>query len=207
MDHPARAVPGSPPRPEPRRARSWSVPARRRRGDERGAVLVEAAIILPVLLLVVLGIVEYSLAFKNSLAVSSATRSGARTASAQPRQEAFADNAAAAVAVAMSAIDQAAPQELWIYEANSSGMPDSNNFVTCSECVRYRWDGDDWGEPFYEGWTYGEQNACSGEADTIGVYVRAEHRFMTSLFGSARTLEDHTVMRLEPIPTSAQCRP
>jgi hypothetical protein len=213
MDQAAAAVPESDPDRELERARppvAARRPARRpglrRRGrGERGAVLVEAAIILPVLLLIVLGIVEYSLAFKNSLSITSATRSGARTASAQPRDADFSLHTAEAVRTALAAIDRSSPQVLWIYEANASGMPDSGNFSTCSQCNRYSWNGTDWTND-YTGWTASEQDACSGTADTIGIYVRAQHRFLTGLFGQARTLEDHTVMRLEPLPSSSTCR-
>jgi Flp pilus assembly protein TadG len=212
MDQAAPAVPESEPDREheraPSRARRRRFGVRRGRG-ERGAVLVEAAIILPVLLLIVLGIVEYSLAFKNSLSVTSATRAGARTASAQPRQANFSPNTASAVATALTAIDNTSPQVLWIYNANSAGMPDSGNFSTCNDCNRYTWNQStkSW-DLSYEGWFAAEQNACAGaSANAVGIYIRAQHRFMTSLFGSARTLEDHTVMRLEPIPTSAQCAP
>ena len=46
---------------------------RGRARDERGASLVEAAIVLPVVILIVFGIIEFALAFKDSLTVSSAT--------------------------------------------------------------------------------------------------------------------------------------
>jgi Flp pilus assembly protein TadG len=208
MDQAAPVVPESDPEPEPPRAPAQARRRGRRGRGERGAVLVEAAIVLPVLLLIVLGIVEYSLAFKNSLSVTSATRAGARTASAQPRQTNFSVNTAAAVATAMTAIDNTSPQVLWIYRADANGLPDSTNFTTCNDCNRYTWNGAtrSW-TLVYEGWTASEQNACAGTANSVGIYVRAQHRFMTNLFGSARTLEDRTVMRLEPIPTSAQCAP
>ena len=38
---------------------------------------------MPVVLLIVFGIIEFGLAFKDSLSVSSSTRAGARTASAE----------------------------------------------------------------------------------------------------------------------------
>lgn len=50
--------------------------ARRRR--ERGAVAVETAIILPVIILVLFGIVDYGLLFSNSLAVRQGVREAAR---------------------------------------------------------------------------------------------------------------------------------
>jgi Flp pilus assembly protein TadG len=170
------------------------------------------AIILPVLMTIVLGIVEYSLAFKDSLSVTSATRAGARTASAQPRTTTFASDTAAAVSRAITAIDSAAPEVLWIYRADVNGLPDNGNFTgTCTVCVRYAWDttltpGPGW-RLVNDGWLPSTHNACAGTAQAVGVYIRAEHQYLTRLFGTSVTLEDHTVMRLEPIPTSAQCAP
>jgi hypothetical protein len=49
-----------------------------RRRRDRGAALIEAAIIMPVLILVVIVIMEYGLAFKDYLTVSYLSREGAR---------------------------------------------------------------------------------------------------------------------------------
>ncbi|NIH65555.1 Flp pilus assembly protein TadG, partial [Modestobacter marinus] len=46
---------------------------------ERGAAIVEFALVLPVLLVLLLGIVEYSLAFNAQATLSAAAREGART--------------------------------------------------------------------------------------------------------------------------------
>jgi hypothetical protein len=35
--------------------------------------------------------------------------------------------------------------------------------------------------------------------------VKATHKMLTGLFGSASTLTDHTVMRLEPVPSGQAC--
>ena len=52
-----------------------------RRG-ERGAALVEAAIVTPLLLMLVFGIIEFGFAFKDTLTLANGSRSGARVASA-----------------------------------------------------------------------------------------------------------------------------
>lgn len=49
-----------------------------RRREERGATLVEAALVYPLLFLLLFGIVEFGLAFKDYLTVSHAARDGAR---------------------------------------------------------------------------------------------------------------------------------
>lgn len=47
-------------------------------GRERGATLVEAALVYPLLFLLMFGVVEFGLAFKDYLTVSHAARDGAR---------------------------------------------------------------------------------------------------------------------------------
>ncbi|GAP54228.1 tade family protein [Arthrobacter sp. Hiyo6] len=49
-----------------------------RKRNEKGAAAVEFALILPVLLLILIGIVEFSLAFNAQLSLNQAAREGAR---------------------------------------------------------------------------------------------------------------------------------
>jgi Flp pilus assembly protein TadG len=46
--------------------------------DDRGAVMVEFAIILPVLLLILLGIIEFGRAYNAQVSIQAAAREGAR---------------------------------------------------------------------------------------------------------------------------------
>lgn len=48
--------------------------------DQRGQALVEMALVLPLLLLLVLGIIQFGFIFMSQLAVNNATREGARYA-------------------------------------------------------------------------------------------------------------------------------
>ena len=48
------------------------------RRDDRGAVMVEFAIVLPVLLLILLGIVEFGRAYNAQVSIQAAAREGAR---------------------------------------------------------------------------------------------------------------------------------
>src|SRR3979411_162779 len=76
----------------------------KKRDDESGAVMVEAAIIFPLLMLLLFGIVEFGILFKNVQTVYSATRSGARTASAEPRQASYATDVASAVTTGLGSV-------------------------------------------------------------------------------------------------------
>jgi hypothetical protein len=191
---------------------------RRGRERDRGAVLIEAAFVFPVLIMFVFGIIEYGLVFKDTLTLSSATRSGARIASAEPKQASYDDNAASAAAAALTALPSSGPQELWVYKAFTDGLPclnllcaSSTPFTTyCSVCTIYSWqpatrsflevpvtvhNNVDWNATGTN-----SQNACAGTPDSLGVYVKIQHKFITGLFGSVKTLTDHTVFRLEPFP-------
>ena len=58
-----------------------------RRDDSRGSTLIEAAIVLPVILLVALGTVEIGMAFKDFLTVGAMSRDGARIAALSARAD------------------------------------------------------------------------------------------------------------------------
>ncbi|MDQ6726669.1 MAG: pilus assembly protein [Actinomycetota bacterium] len=50
------------------------------RGDERGAAVVEFALVLPILVMFIIGIVEFGRAYNARIELTSAVREGARTA-------------------------------------------------------------------------------------------------------------------------------
>src|SRR5689334_17870237 len=98
----------------------------RARRSERGAALVEAAILLPLVLLIVFGALEYSSIYRDASQVSSAARAGGRIASAEPRIHSMPVDAANAVATALSSLPAQEPQEVWIFDAtNSTSTPSS----------------------------------------------------------------------------------
>ena len=176
--------------------------------DDRGVAAVEAAIITPVFLLLIVGVIEFGLAFKDQLAITSAVRAGARMASAEPRTATFATDAAAQVAREGGAIDMTAVQELWVYKADSSGHPigAGGGFGSCaSSCVKFTWSAS--ARTFVQSsgsWDTTTQNACQGSQDAVGVYLSFKHPGVTQTFFSYLGLSSYTVMRFEPIPTLQQ---
>jgi hypothetical protein len=179
----------------------------RRRDGERGAVLVETAILIPVALLVTFGMIEFSSAYQSSSVATSAARSGARVASAEALLPDYAIHAASAAATALHTVPSNEPVEMWVYRAQANGYPESGNFTTCAtHCIKYPWvpatrtfDTTNWTGG---GWPANTQNACNAALwDSVGVYVKLNHRFLTKLFGVTITLTDHAVFRLEPAPT------
>ncbi len=174
---------------------------------ERGAVLVETAILLPVILIITFGLIEFSSAYQSSAVASAAARAGARTASAEALLSTYSTDAAAAAATALKTVPSNEPVEMWVYRADASGYPESGGFSSCTtHCIKYTWitasRSFDTANPSGGGWSYTTQNACNtNNWDSVGVYVKLNHRFLTKLFGTTITLTDHAVFRLEPAPT------
>jgi hypothetical protein len=172
--------------------------------------MVETAILMPLIILLVFGVVEFSSAFHDSSITADAARAGGRIASAQARNPSYATNAAEAVAAALKTLPADAPQELWIYRANSAGYPGTgSDFSACAtKCIKYTWNSTtrDWNyaSPSGSGWDALLHQVCSEPFDEIGIYVDIRHDFVTQLFGASVDLDDHSVFRFEPTP-SAVC--
>jgi Flp pilus assembly protein TadG len=209
-----------------RNGRSLATALRRRLGrarqdGERGAVLVEAVIVIPILMLITLGIIEYGSAYQQDAAVASASRAGARVASAMTTKDfgvtANATDAgiitANAVAAALQSVGSATPKQMWIYRiepSNSACGPPS--FTSCAYKVGYAWNSTtklfNTAELSGSGsWPATKQFACASTVnpngggtgpDQIGIWVSMTHTAVTHLFGGDKTLTGQTIMRLEP---------
>lgn len=178
---------------------------------ERGAALIEAAILMPVVLLIVFGAIEFSSLYKDAATLSSAARSGGRTASAEPRNANMPVDTAAAVGTALASLPATSPEELFVYDATRSTSAPSG---CAGNCVSFTWDkasktfvsrGYDPTSP--PSWI-ANQNVCgsSGSWARVGVWVKANHPFVTNLFGAntSKTLTSSAIFRVEPLPSS-QC--
>jgi TadE-like protein len=116
--------------------------------SQRGAVAIEAALLTPLLCLLVFGIIEMSLYLRDAVSVSSSVHVGARIASAQPgagpgtcpsaadypppktpppcvttNVPAFAQNAADAIQRAGTAMPKDSINYIFVYKANNKGYP------------------------------------------------------------------------------------
>jgi hypothetical protein len=186
--------------------------------DERGAALIEAAFVIPVLVVIVLGIMEFGLVFASTSTATQASRSGTRVAAVQyaaagttsQAQRTATDSIAAAVSADLKGLGGATPVGIAIYKvdpASTSGLPVGGNpganlVGGCTDrCVRYTWNGTTLA---YSSGSWTDPDACGATIDSIGVYVQANHRYVTGLLGSTRTVTGKTVMRLEPLSTD-QC--
>jgi hypothetical protein len=174
---------------------------------DRGAVAIEAALITPILLTIIVAIIEFGLVYKDQLAVTSAVRAGARMASAEPRIASFAQDAANAVAKEGSALDLSQVTSLWVFKADAGGHPlgAGGTFNSCSSsCVQFSYSTGSKTFVVSGGtWDYTTQDACVSEQDSVGVYMKYNHQAVTNVLFRTMTLSSNTVMRLEPIPGMA----
>lgn len=167
---------------------------------ERGAVLVEAAFVLPILVLFVFGIIEWGMVFNNVSVTGSAARTGARLSSHAYAPATNRTNHIADIGDALErdlrSLNNAEPIEAWVFRANSASPPSSCSSST--RCWRMTWNTttDSFNTPT-GGWS--DPVACGSNLDDIGVMVRVRHDFYTRVFGTSRIVSQRTVMRLEPI--------
>jgi hypothetical protein len=196
-----------------------------RREGARGQGLVEFAMLVPLFMLLLLGMLEFGFVFDQTMTISYATREGARSASAFASGNGTtlpcADvdkNIIAAVQRVLAAdgsrIDLSRVSEIRIYRAQTDGTPftgTSNNNI---------WSYNAGGGPTVDGtaldfsFASGSWSACtrdsswtSGAApDSIGVAVEYSYPFVTPLGmvinaagnGTGLPISDRTVMALNP---------
>lgn len=177
--------------------------------NERGAAAVEAALILPLLIVLTFGIIEFALLMRDHTATTSLVRAGARTASALPRDTKMIAATVAAMEQAGSALPKDSYEEMWIYSANVNGYPGNAanttfDASTCTkDCIRYAWNAkrDTFEQVSGTTWDPNSINACAGDpnSQTVGVYLKAKHTWITGLFYKETMVSDRAVLKFEPL--------
>ncbi len=172
----------------------------RRRDGERGATLAEFALVLPVLLMLIIGLAEYGLAFKDWLSVSNSAREGARVASTMGNAvnadcEAIKAATATLVGSSLTALDR-----YEIFKADSSGsqiLSKTNTYVYISgdpmDCVNWA---------SIVTWPSADRNVTVGSTplDILGFRAVFDHRWVTdfAMFSGTARFDEVTITRLEP---------
>jgi Flp pilus assembly protein TadG len=187
-----------------------SLRERRARGD-RGAVLVEAAFVLPVMLMLVFGIIEFGLAWRGKITVETGARAGARTSSNLGKSS-LADYSALQTTIsALSSIPTVNIDLVVIFNANSSGTIDPtcaagtpqtnvcNVYAPSTFTLPSTSFGCGSGSPDRYWCPTNRTVDQSLNPDYVGVYVKTHHTFVTQMFGtSGPTITATAVLRLEP---------
>ena len=154
--------------------------------NDSGAAMIEFAILAPLLIVMVIGMLEFGLLFKDSLTANSASREAARVIAAAGDNvnadrwgldSAFATMQAAAVTVDSISV------------TNQAGS--GSNYIRT---------GGIWvGTPVNGGWPAGARQTDVANLDNVVVEVNYKHVWLTGLFGNGeRILTEETEMRLEP---------
>lgn len=197
---------------------------RRSRG-ERGAALVEFALVLPLLLMLVFGIIEFGLVFNHRLTIGNATQSAARVGSAVANGD-YADMAI------LESIEQGIfylpnqgqqiVKQVYVFKADASGSPYSTCPSTDCNIYTYTYDavGCNWSpcpdtitSPTYWDtssgkWKPENRNAAVGNLDVLGVRMLFAHDWVIGSFlpltdvtcttPPSNCWSDTALMRLEP---------
>jgi hypothetical protein len=202
------------------RRRGWSILAGRSRAGQRGAVAVETALVTPVLIIVLLGIIELPMLIRDYVAVTSAARTGARVAAAEPGclptianpcpatdPAPFGQLAADAVTRNGTALPAQSIRYILVYKANADGYPGALSSMPSScagvtSCLAYTWNATSGAfAPSGGSWDRQTVNACfPTNVDSVGVQVVADHEFLSGLLGTSLTMSEHAVMNFEPLP-------
>lgn len=188
----------------------------RRARDDRGAVIVEAAVIAPLFFLLLFAILEFGIAMRSYLALSNAVRDGAREASVEANETDADYSAVNLVGSAGAVIPDGRIQRIVVYHAAGpgaepsagckAGIPSSTpgqecNVYTAADFGRAATDfGCDPVVPSPDRfWCPSDREiARSGPPDWVGVWMQIDHPWVTGLFGSGLTMTDHQVLRIEP---------
>ncbi len=185
------------------------VDERRARG-ERGAVIVEIALVLPLLLMLGFGISDMGLAWRDKVTVETAARAGARTGANLGNNPLTDYNVLKTTLSGMSGIPQSNVDEVVVFNADSSGtvpatckagtsvsglcnvyLPATFNLASTSFGCN--------GGPDTSWCPTNRVVSQAAGTDYLGVYVRAHRTSLTKLItGGQFTLSATAVFRLDP---------
>ncbi len=189
--------------------------------DDRslGAVLVEAAFVTPIFFMMVFGMIEFSLAMNDNLALASTVRAGTRVASASGN-DVYADyGIVKAIARESAALPRNQIKMIVVYRASQFGAAPSSDCQkgiakdpgssTTAEACNIYYPSDfkiaksQWGclsTGLDDNWCPRDRKISLAGSGTeyVGVWVKIEHPWLTHVFGGSITLTDQSVIRLEP---------
>jgi Flp pilus assembly protein TadG len=201
-------------------ARRAPVPRVRRR--QRGVAMVESVLMLPFLVTLMVGVLEFGMAWRSSIAISAALRSSARTVASQGASGAADYYALQALNSGLSGVPSEAIRRIVVYNATTNPAPDP----TCLTMTAPSGQTGARACNVYDAsalllsassFSTGATGSCpasavdrwycpvtrnvvqSSGADAVGVYVEIRHDFASRIFGAGLTIRDKFIVRLEPI--------
>lgn len=187
------------------RPRTQAVPKAGKRA-QRGATIVEAALVFPLLILIIMGILEIGMAFKDYLTVSYISREAARVGALAGDDEDADCSILKAIGTVATSSDLEKISSIQIYKASINGTQGVTNFASFeggdpSLCNVPAQPSDTWDiSPI--GWPATSRQAAVGDdaLDIIGVRIIMTHNWITNFipFRGSITIDESTITRLEP---------
>lgn len=178
---------------------------------DRGATIVEAAIVYGLLFLALFAVLEFGLAFKNWLSVSHAAREGARAGAT------YGDDPRADIQIlrgvqgTLGAASIADDVSVWVFEAGTTPTDPPYNYTPGFDCSDESPGGTlegccDWTpcpEPFrsfYEPphWKPADRDVSAPTTDRLAVRIGFTHNWITGLFTPASDFTTTTDFQIEP---------
>jgi Flp pilus assembly protein TadG len=192
-----------------------------RANGSRGAVIVEFVLIAPVFAVIMAGVLELGLAFRDTMTVSNALRSGARVGSNAGRERLADYTILKSIEAAMAEIPTARIQKIIVYKASTSSSAPSTQCLALTpptgstpvgrdgSCNVYGPNSLALAETAFSGVCTGapDQHWCPTArqstqalgADYLGIYMEVRYTYITKMFpGTGITIRDRAIMRLEP---------
>ncbi len=180
---------------------------------QRGAVLVEAALTLPLFFLLIFAIIEFGFVFRDYVALTGSTNEGIRAASIGGNDLDADHHILEVLLDASSPLEDGSIQTIVIFKANGPGDTVPPNCLITSQdtaleqCNTY--DISDFSRPLAdfgcdplqgldEYWCPNERDVTTTSADYIGVHVVLQRNLITGIFGDAKRMTATEILRIEP---------
>jgi len=127
----------------------------------------------------------------------------------------LAQDAANSIQKAGTAMPQDAIDAIWVYQANANGWPgggtklSDSSCTAANNCVILTWNKNANKFEYASGGGISTSiAACAGtnsngtpKSDSVGVLMKATHKFLFGLFGTTLSMSDRAVMQFEPLST------
>jgi Flp pilus assembly protein TadG len=194
---------------------------------ERGSVLVEAVLGFPLLALLMIGTLEFGMAWRDSTTVATALRTGARTAASLGNSGSADYYALQSLKAGLSGIPAGSITRIIIYNANSTNPQNPAPPTAClsmaapggqstsgAQCNVYTAASLTLPSTSFSTTATGSCPASAVDryfcpltrdvsqasvTDYLGIYIQVRHDFVSRMFGTSLTIKDKLIVQLEPL--------
>jgi Flp pilus assembly protein TadG len=200
-----------------------SVPAPRRLRGDSGSIIAEAAILTPLFVVLLFGILEYGGAFRDYLTLNNATTAGVRQLSISANSVDADYQLIQTLAKQSAALPRSEILHIVVFHATTptstptaacmSGTPSIGTGTTYTDaCNVYTSTAFSWGSTS-PNWGCGAvaadrywcptvrkaaQTGPNGPPDFVGLYMQVDHPYITGLFGNHILLAKTSIIKIEP---------